>query len=752
MKPNMNSSRDDSMAMARSRPVNRSAFSLVELLVVIAITTILLGLLFGPIISSFNLTRRARAVSQAQDAARFGLERLSRELGRATYIYDNGLSPVAIPMNYQSVATQSGNINIGGPALTDWPTIKYARIDLIQAAVRENPADIIDPTNGQPVGGAELQPGVRGKRVVRYFLGLRNPGLDAIGNQRLYGNRYEFASGLQSSRTNNPVILYRAEYDPKDPNLFDTDPATYSSTAVNSGGFNDPAFFYATKTSNPAQKDAGGNPANGNSYSANWQAISQPVLVSENVDLLRWNRAGAETNREAKDANDPFSPTTTFSPVSMPGEVAAPGSLSSGGTETTAAVPTLYQTKYAAWAYPYKIVILRGSTNYSGTARAIEPFGQTTLTVDRDASGNVSVQDSAAAPFQSSGSLTTVSASQLFTFYSPTTHKLFIKTPRLTFAVDVDRGRIETAFPPYMGELSGTGVGTPYYLSSSTGKVEKAIPGLAPQIGELVPTLFSQDTRDPGAGANGKASNLGIFSIDLFAANYQAVQTALVAGAGVTLPAPSSPLFVFGDAGGASARLRGVRIIPGSERITAPIADGGLPTSWTRVIATNGGVAQPLSMVDVVAVPPQFTKVIDRNPDYSFDFDIYPTAANADDTQIIALDAPGTPVAGSNSAPSGMTASVNFGVNFVTGTYLWQNNYSRDPNTGDATWGNPLDAAGGVIAFGSATRPEADLFRVDYVTRQQYNINLGARIYDPTDGRAQTIQVTDKVVINNALR
>ena len=86
MKPNMNSSRDDSMAMARSRPVNRSAFSLVELLVVIAITTILLGLLFGPIISSFNLTRRARAVSQAQDAARFGLERLSRELGRATYI------------------------------------------------------------------------------------------------------------------------------------------------------------------------------------------------------------------------------------------------------------------------------------------------------------------------------------------------------------------------------------------------------------------------------------------------------------------------------------------------------------------------------------------------------------------------------------------------------------------------------------------------------------------------------------------
>jgi hypothetical protein len=58
------------------------------MLVVIAITSILLGFAFRPDISSFNLTRRARSISQAQDAARFGIERLSVNHGQATYIYD----------------------------------------------------------------------------------------------------------------------------------------------------------------------------------------------------------------------------------------------------------------------------------------------------------------------------------------------------------------------------------------------------------------------------------------------------------------------------------------------------------------------------------------------------------------------------------------------------------------------------------------------------------------------------------------
>ncbi|MBC8135878.1 MAG: hypothetical protein H8F28_08345 [Fibrella sp.] len=104
------------------------------------------------------------------------------------------------------------------------------------------------------------------------------------------------------------------------------------------------------------------------------------------------------------------------------------------------------------------------------------------------------------------------------------------------------------------------------------------------------------------------------------------------------------------------------------------------------------------------------------------------------------------------SAPSGMAAARSFNRNFLTATYQWQNNFSRNPNTADASWGHPLNASAAPITAGAATRPEADIFRINYATRQQYNINLGARIYDPTDGRASTIQVSDKVIINNVLR
>ena len=60
--------RQASVAMRYAR-LSR-AFTLTELLVVIAITTILLGLLFVPIIQGFNITRRAAAETAAQAAVR----------------------------------------------------------------------------------------------------------------------------------------------------------------------------------------------------------------------------------------------------------------------------------------------------------------------------------------------------------------------------------------------------------------------------------------------------------------------------------------------------------------------------------------------------------------------------------------------------------------------------------------------------------------------------------------------------------
>ena len=771
------------------------AFSLVELLVVIAITSIILGLLFGPIISSFNLTRKARAQAQAQDAARFGLERLSRELGRATYIYDNGLAPVLIPMNYVGVRTDASNqaaiINVGGATFADMvqgatpgdpekrsSLVAYGRIDLVQAAVRQNPGDVIDPTTGQPVGGSELQPGVRGKRVTRYFLGLRFPGINPkTGNQRLYTNIYEFRNNRAplaeenlEAGSLNPVILYRAEYDPTDPNLFNTDPAAYASTTVNAGGFNDPAFFYGTGTA-----------ANGNTYGENWQAIAQPVLTSENLDLLRWNRVGRPTERDIKDARDPFAATTTFTPTAQVDDVAAPGFLSSGGVETPAAVPASYQTKFGAWTYPYTITVLRGSTNYNPAGRTAptgstgaEPFGTMTITVNRDTGGNIFVSRLVApANFgdpAKPNTLATAPGTDLYTIFSPSSRKLFVKTPNLTFAIDPDRGRVETAFPPLRGR-AGTGNGVPSFYVNGSNVIADAVPipvpGNVTNIGELVPIRFVQDTRDPLAGgtipagtvlADGGptpvavpvATNQGLRSLDFFdraATRYQLADGLTNVGAGTPL---ISPLVTFGvESGGVQ---RGIRIIPGSERVNAPVVNGGADTSWGRVSAL-GQLEQLVPTVVPGALPYTYKTVPERRSQYVFDFDLLPLANTASLEQRVVFD-----VRVQSTAAAGLPAADVLGRNYVTGTYLWQNNYSRDPLSTSPTWGYPLDArtnaVGSVLPLGltEGSRPEADIFRVDYATRQIYNINLGARIYDPTDGRVSSIQVSDKVIINNALR
>ena len=60
-----------------------SGFTLIELLVVIALTIIIMGLVFGPLMQSFNLTRQAEVMVSAQDNARIALSLISRDLANA---------------------------------------------------------------------------------------------------------------------------------------------------------------------------------------------------------------------------------------------------------------------------------------------------------------------------------------------------------------------------------------------------------------------------------------------------------------------------------------------------------------------------------------------------------------------------------------------------------------------------------------------------------------------------------------------
>ncbi|MBC8140425.1 MAG: hypothetical protein H7Y38_03175, partial [Armatimonadetes bacterium] len=342
---------------------------------------------------------------------------------------------------------------------------------------------------------------------------------------------------------------------------------------------------------------------------------------------------------------------------------------------------------------------------------------------------------------------------------SPTTRTLFVKTPALTFSINPDRGRVETAFAPLYGAtatVSANG-GVPFYDPSATPALDPIpVPaGGVPAIGDIIPLRFVQETRDPNAGNTDPVNpsltvpiNQGITQVDLLDPinNRYTLATAGLTAA----PVSPSPVEIFGV--GSGNVFRGIRIIPGSEHVSAPVLNNGAQTSWVRVGAV-GGVTQPASSLLTNVPPnppppvPEWDKVSERLAQYGFNFDEYPANATTSFEQLLTFDVPNGYV-----SASGMAASTATGANYLSVTYLWQNNFSRDPRPTAATWGRPLDPTGAAVAEFIATRPEADIFRVNYATRQQYSINLGARIYDPTDGRASSIRVSDKVIINNALR
>src|SRR5690349_17501243 len=77
--------------ISRSFRYRNRGFTLLELLVVMAITTILLGLIFGPMVQGFNLTNRARVQVLAQDTARQAMEIIQRDTANGVFVFDHHL-------------------------------------------------------------------------------------------------------------------------------------------------------------------------------------------------------------------------------------------------------------------------------------------------------------------------------------------------------------------------------------------------------------------------------------------------------------------------------------------------------------------------------------------------------------------------------------------------------------------------------------------------------------------------------------
>ncbi|GAB4458025.1 MAG: hypothetical protein OHK0029_18660 [Armatimonadaceae bacterium] len=727
-------------------------FTLIELLVVIALTGLLLALLLGPLIQAFGLTNRARALAEAQDAARTGIERLKRELAQAAYVYDNTNTPIILPLDLPS-----GN-EIRDPAFyppgpggitNPRPAVAYAKIDFVPVATEgEGPGTVIDPTTDKPLGGSRVTvPGAPGRRVVRYFVGLRNN--EPINAQpAFYQNVYEFP---RTDREMNPFVLYRAEFNPNDPNLIRP-----GAAAFDSGGFHDPNFFYNYDSA-----------ANGATYAANWRAVSDPILSTTNLDVIAWRRG---SDGQIVNGN-PIQLLVNFSPSTVVGDTATPGFLSNVQAEAPGAVPSLYTARYGQWVLPFTLTVYRGATEYGGDAQAIgvgEPFGVAQFIVENALQPNGTAQLQVRMPDAGRGRLETTN---YYWLQDAVSNKIHVFTDNLAFTIDPSRGRIEAAFPPL-----ATQAGVPLFVPAGARAAAQMAAGPVGNFGQLVPLLYQQTTRDDNpndeqfygepsraAGLNYQDPqtgdtffvpiNQGVVRAELFdrpGGDFQGFRYFDGGGTGY-----ASPFNVFGNATN-GVPFRGIHLIAGSETVMGPdnnlSLDPNNPTNllmvtYYRVPSAMGTISKKASVIGEGA---NSAYVWNAQMNYRLESDLGNFNA-----PFLQFDQPSNEANGRRDSAAGLPAVPQQSTapqGLLRVTYLWQNNYAKNAA------GQPINAQGQPTTNNlqgndaNRSRPEADVIKLDYATRSVMNISVGARVYDTNTRTPQAAEVTDKVQIRNVSR
>ena len=774
----------------QSRVRFAAAFTLVELLIVLALSALLLALLFGPIVQGFRLTNKARAIGAAQDASRFGLEQLTRELRQASYVFDNTNTPVALPLEEPDAAATPAQFGLkavgnlvrkntyqtgtSGKAIVV-PLESFAKIDFVPSALRTDITDANnpqDPTTGRPVNGGQLRlPVAPGTRFVRYWVGLRrNYTTDTTGaiKRAYYDNVYEFP---RTDDSLNPFVLWRAEYDPTDPNLVNQRLSASQQYTVDLGGVNDPDFFYNLNTA-----------ANGKSYAENWRAVSSPIVSGTNLDLLAWRR---NAQRQI-DTQSPFQTGVSLAPGTIVGDTATPGYLTGSQSESPSSVPSLYTTQYGQWTLPFTLTVYRSSSQFQGGTT--DPRGLYGSASFRFASNNGILQVTQVGT--SLGTLTYNPSNDFYWMRSVSTGKYFLKTPNLAFIVDPARGRIEAGLPP----LAANNTGAPQFYNANAGNALQAMsPGTSGNEGEIAETVFMESTLHPSAGQQGTGSgsgqyvplNQGILYADLAALSTQPVNGVIDSGNYYTLTDTAattpilSPFVTFGGAVATNTSALGAQIVPGSERVTGPdnltyeVNAGGVDPNINTPAGVTGAVStadiiysrvpsgpttllRERSVVTTPANGPQGVyvrrgnvtyKLIQDLKDYNRPYLLFDEAGGFyNDPRTQEILSPDTLI--QLKLPAGLPAGFLNQPNTdrrIKVTYLWQNNYARD------TEGRPTDASGQTQLTKANAPPQAepDVMKVDYSTRTLLNVALAVRVYDSSSGQPQTSQVTDKIRVSN---
>jgi len=714
----------------RVRQAAARAFTLIELIIVIALTAVLLGLLLIPLVSAIRYTQQAQIVTAAQDAARVTRETITRELGKAVFVFDGTSHP--FPSTTAPVAGDDRYTNFLDLPLLDkngGGVVAHAynaKLDFVLAKV--NDGGTVDPTTNEPItyapskngGSAVISnpslvfPTAPGTSAVRYFIGLKDP-------TQPYNNTRE---GKANSGDDNTYILYRAQYQPytavtdangkvtgqqADVALFATraklDAAGQpvkdaSGNIVQIPELDDPDFFrYVGANDVNWLNDAHGvyaasEIAAHNTRVDKWREIAKSVIPGPNVDLILEPHdaqgkltydAGAPAACTASGcagvshtgiAHDPVAggyypivnTSVTFRPATVSGD-ATPGTTTEYNSQAVTA------TGLAGYNYIPTVYTATSQSwalpfhvsFYPGTAdRAAAALG---MYYDTDIS---SVTDT---------TNNYVAAGDVLEYR----HTSADTNPQGTLVYNVTGGypvTVATGNSATGYALGGTDF-VPVAINPDSGTLNFATPSLPNGPTDRLTRAWTYTTANVGPGD----------SLDL---------TKPTGGTGAAA-LKDSPLESLNASGGYVSGVKNAHLVPGSVRLSGPDTTPGPGQAQ--------GQSVPYQEISANSANPQAPTGSQFSVDY---------AANA-----LMLSSDITAALKADPARS------------VSVIYDYQANMTRPDSSKTLDVDNPVQPM---------------QVKVDYQTRDLIDVSIGVRIYDVSTNRAQVIPSEIKVKIGNSNR
>jgi len=726
------------------------AFTLIELLVVIALTSILLTVVFKPLVSSLQLTNRAATQTESQIAARDLSAQVNHILSNAEYVQDQ--TPTSAAINLW-LLDSTGSTYFVPTYYTMMEYVPPAHSLDQYAGSPGGPNVPIDPTTGLPAYPySNLTPGQTGLAfplsngivLGRLFYALTDnvsgPGILGTNGTPLkpYFNFYEWTDTGSANRplgktqgNHNPFTLYRAEVptsivDPNNPSsntyipnlrLFHTGPDAGSATDMPDGPIiiHDPNFFYdnslaggnAPNAGNPAQWAVPGwKDLNGDGKVEiweNWRAAATSLVRTDKVDLMAFQRDPV-TNAIIYDSNNHpiINPLATFKPAYVQNDPAVGTSTDNAGNETPNSIAPNFVSQYDHWNNNYRVYVYRD--NGSGTdPTQTSPLNYYEGIIDPVSGLQKIVHVTGVIPGQPGPDPTTLPdvsgglSNGIFTT-QPAGDSLF------SFSVSANRGQISFGFPSTTVVHLPNSPFTPLAQRYSPDDINNADAGLG--------VLGVGSKRHLSLSAPLPTTNWGLSQLNL-------------AG-------------VFSPLNPASGLAPTTSIVPGTELVFGPDQRPGVHygsrIQYTRV-SSAAGVTGPnqywLNYTNNTNIPGGVSAGTAPSLIAGYiQFDSQMDNAQAFNAGSIAVSggtdpSTGRPAAGTHMLPIFKYNPAN---NSVDGTIA----------------ADPVE-----VYYNFQMNQAKDVVKIDYMTRTLMIFSLEMRLYDPGSGKPQVTRLADKINVGN---